>query len=262
LTNHQSSLHNKKLTLIGGQDQVFSGHRNPWPSPFRFDAAVAEVFDDMAVRSIPLYHETMEVMSFWASRILRDEDRVYDLGCSTGTALALMIDEVAKKNITWVGVDDSKAMLTQAKSKLESRLAQSRRVEWIEGDLLDIVLKPSRFVVLNYVLQFLPTRSRPELLKKCFESLSGGGVLFIAEKLRPQDAFAEEMIRFRYEAFKAANGYSKAEIERKKEALENVLVGWSYEQYADELKKIGFSTVQVLLQWGAFATFVAIKDPG
>ena len=56
-------------------------------SDFEFDERVAEVFDDMVERSVPLYLEQQSMIVELARKFWTPGSRVYDLGCSTGTTL-------------------------------------------------------------------------------------------------------------------------------------------------------------------------------
>jgi len=52
---------------------------------FEFSAEVAEVFDDMIIRSVPFYLEQQDMFKEIAKRFFIPGTNVYDLGCSTAT---------------------------------------------------------------------------------------------------------------------------------------------------------------------------------
>jgi tRNA (cmo5U34)-methyltransferase len=56
-------------------------------SDFEFDSEVAEVFDDMLLRSVPFYAEQQRMINQIAKTFWMNGTHVYDLGCSTGTTL-------------------------------------------------------------------------------------------------------------------------------------------------------------------------------
>ena len=62
-----------------------------------------------------------------------------------------------------------------------------------------------------------------------------------------------------YEEYKEAQGYSKLEIAKKKEALNSVLIPLSAKDNEKLCFEAGFSTFECIFRWGNFATFVAIK---
>jgi tRNA (cmo5U34)-methyltransferase len=63
----------------------------------------------------------------------------------------------------------------------------------------------------------------------------------------------------RYHDFKKLNGYSETEINRKKEALENVLIPDTPEEHFRRLKNSGFKTYDTWHQFFNFISIVAEK---
>jgi len=64
------------------KDRIFA---EPRPAaPFAFTTEVAEVFDDMLDRSVPLYRESLRRQAQLAARFYQPGTRIYDLGCSNG----------------------------------------------------------------------------------------------------------------------------------------------------------------------------------
>ena len=58
---------------------------------------------------------------------------------------------------------------------------------------------------------------------------------------------------------KKRNGYSNVEISLKREALENVLIPYRYEENIDMLHNAGFRSVEEFFRWYNFCGVVAIK---
>ena len=54
---------------------------------FEFDENVAQVFDDMLARSIPFYKQTLALCVSLCEQNTKENDVVYDIGCSTGNLL-------------------------------------------------------------------------------------------------------------------------------------------------------------------------------
>ena len=75
-------------------------------SNFEFNADVAQVFDDMLVRSIPLYCEQQCMIRDMAAKFWIPGTNIYDLGCSTGTTL-LNIAPVIPGPCRLIGLDNS-----------------------------------------------------------------------------------------------------------------------------------------------------------
>ena len=83
---------------------------------FEFDEEVASVFDDMLNRSVPFYKEMQRLSINFACNFLEENDKVYDLGCSTASML-IELSKHCKNNLKLIGIDNSSAMLNNATKK-------------------------------------------------------------------------------------------------------------------------------------------------
>ncbi len=244
-----------QLYLSSEKDDLFD--RGPWPKPFCFNEAVVRVFDDMVSRSVPLYHEVVAAAAHWAMAYYQPNTRIIDIGCSTGTFLELL-GRFLGTPATLVGVDNAHPMIIKAEEKL-TKQKQKHQVELYCQSALDTDFSNSSVVVMNYTLQFLPLPQRETLLKKIYDGLVPGGLLFVSEKVKSSCPQFQETLTHHYEAFKARNGYAQTEIERKKEALEHVLVPLTYEQQIQMLTDSGFAYVDAIIKLHNFTSFVALK---
>lgn len=223
-------------------------------SPFQFNHEVADVFDDMLNRSIPFYPETQKLLCDLANYHLLENDRVYDLGCSTGTSLILLDSFFKEKNIEFIGVDNSAAMIEKAKEKSSSHIQY--KIQNIE----DIDFKPCKIIILNYTLQFIAPEKRLHILQKISSSLIPGGFLFLGEKILSAFEKNQRLTTDIYYDFKRRNQYSELEISQKRQALENVLIPLKEREYYELLNQAQFSRVETLFKWTQFAHFIAFKD--
>lgn len=246
-----------KLYLDSEKDQLFE--RGPWPKPFAFNEEVVRVFDDMVSRSVPMYREVVACAAHWAMAYAQPHTKIVDIGCSTGTFLELL-GRFLKQPMHFVGIDNSQPMLDKAKEKL-SGIASHHQVDLLCQDASTFDLEGCSVVVMNYTLQFLPVEKRLHLLQEISRGLVPGGLLFLSEKVKSASPVFQETITRHYEAFKERNGYARSEIERKKEALEQVLVPLTQEQQTQMLYDAGFAQVDILLKMHHFTTFVAITSP-
>jgi len=139
------------------------------------------------------------------------------------------------------------------------QVQQIHQVELICENVENCSFENSSVVVINYTLQFLPLQERQKLLRSIYKGLTPGGLLFLSEKIKSAYPQFQETITLHYEAFKSHNGYAHTEIERKKEALENVLVPLTEAQQVQMLYESGFEQVESLLKLHNFISFVALK---
>lgn len=230
-------------------------------SDFEFDERVAGVFDDMVARSVPYYDEIQRLQVDLAVEFLPErESLVYDLGCSTGTTLHLLSTHPrCPAAVRFVGLDNSPAMLDKARSKLA---AGAGKVELLEADLnAGVELSPCRIVFLNWTLQFVRPLYRESLIRRIFLALEPGGALFLSEKVLLSNSFLNRLYIEHYLRYKRSRGYSDAEIQRKREALENVLVPYRLEENRVMLERAGFGTIDPFFRWLNFACILAVKEP-
>jgi len=229
------------------------------PEKFEFNEPVARVFDNMLERSVPFYKECQQMVIELALHFAQKNSAFYDLGCSTGTLLRHFVRVIPEKqNIRFIGLDNSEAMLTKARGKLKGHL---KRCELVEADLeSDFELVDASVVIMNYTLQFLPPRRRAAMLKKIYQGLRPGGSLILIEKVRGESDNLNDLFVEQYHSYKRSQGYSKLEIAKKREALENVLIPLKPGKNRDLLEAAGFRQVDVFFKWFNFAGFLAIKS--
>ncbi|MGH3900905.1 MAG: carboxy-S-adenosyl-L-methionine synthase CmoA [Pseudonocardiaceae bacterium] len=240
-------------------DKLFQDDGNV--GDFVFDGRAAAVFDDMLDRSIPFYREIQRmVVELGVQFIEEGGGVVYDIGCSTGnTLLGFMQATPADRSVTFVGVEPSAPM----RDKCTERLAACGRAEaaqlWVQP-IEDLDCRPAASViVMLYTLQFVRPLRRNAVLAMCFESLRPGGCLLLGEKILSDSPTLSRLYIERYHEFKQRNGYSRTEIARKREALENVLVPYRDSENRTVLAEAGFVPVDQIFRWYNFAVYLAVK---
>lgn len=228
---------------------------------FTFDTKVAEVFDDMVGRSVPYYAEVQRMLSELTLQFIPSQDgRICDLGCSTGTTIDLILSNPScpASAHAW-GIDNAPAMLDQAREKLATHL-RAHRVTLVKADLDgDLQLPSVNVVLMNWTLQFVRPIHREALLRRIHASLRPGGALLLAEKVLVEDSLLNRMYIELYYRYKAKQGYTAEEIQRKRESLENVLVPYRVDENVELLKRCGFDAVDTCFRWFNWAAFVAIR---
>lgn len=222
---------------------------------FEFDEEVASVFDDMLNRSVPYYKEMQRLSINFACNFLKDEDIVYDLGCSTASTL-IELSKNCKSKLNLVGIDNSQAMLNRAKNKAK---AFGVNIKFINDDMHNISYDNAKLILSNYTLQFIRPLQREKLVKKIYNSLQNEGIFIFSEKVISANSTLNKQSIDEYYAFKKTQGYSEFEIAQKREALENVLIPYTEDENKKMILDAGFTHCETIFKWVNFATFIAIK---
>lgn len=229
---------------------------------FVFDERVAQVFDDMVSRSVPFYQEIQRIQADLVMDFLPEAAGVVcDLGCSTGTTLAhLSLHPRCPVDTHFIGYDNSAAMLDKAKAKLSAQITAGR-VSLTLADLSNLIELPAcDTAILNWALQFVRPIDRESLLKKIYSALKCGGVLLLSEKILAKDAVLNRLYIEHYLQFKKSqSGYTDIENQRKREALENVLVPYRLDENMTLLERAGFKHIDTYFQWFNFVCMIAVK---
>ncbi len=222
---------------------------------FEFDEQIASVFDDMLNRSVPFYTEVIKLITDMGAKILDENDKVYDLGCSTATTL-IELQRKVQKELTLVGVDSSEAMLKRARNKSK---ALNIELDLLCDDIFNIDIDNAKLVLSNYTIQFIRPLQREKLIKKIYDGLKDNGVFIFSEKIIYDNPYMNKNIIDLYYDFKKEQGYSEFEISQKREALENVLIPYSEEENKKMIIDAGFKEVYTIFKWLNFTTFIAFK---
>jgi tRNA (cmo5U34)-methyltransferase len=239
------------------RDNIFAEEK-PTIGDFKFGKETASVFDDMVDRSVPFYDEIQRMTADIAADFGAPGTNLYDLGCATGNTL-LALDRVVDPGVRFVGVDNSDDMLAKARQKLEAN-KMTRAFELVNGDLDQFqMMENASVAVMILTLQFVRPLYREKVIRKIHEGLNKSGCLILVEKITLTDSLLNRLFIKHYYEMKRRNGYSNTEITLKREALENVLIPYRYEENRDMLVAAGYSSVEEFFRWYNFCGVVAIK---
>lgn len=238
-------------------DELFRGKRD-FINDFDFGEKTAQVFDNMLNRSVPFYGEIQRMMAEIAGYFAVEQTNIYDLGCSTGETF-LSLDPIVPQNVTFVGIDSSNEMLEKARKKLhEAKI--SHKFDLIRSDLNQGVnIDNASVVIMNLTLQFIRPLYREKLIRSIAEGINERGCFIVVEKVLSPDSLINRLfIKFYYD-FKKRSGYDELEIKQKREALENVLIPYHYDENRLLLLANGFKACDCFFRWYNFCGIVAVK---
>jgi tRNA (cmo5U34)-methyltransferase len=239
------------------KDKLFDEKRGKIDD-FAFGESTAKVFDDMLDRSVPFYTEIQRMIGEMASDFAVPGSALYDLGCSTATTF-LAIDKLVPPEVTFVGVDSSPDMLKRAEDKLR-RAGVTRDVTLLCQDLnKDIPVENASVVILNLTLQFVRPLNRDRVVAGIARGVNEGGCLILVEKVLGADSTINRLFIKYYYEMKKRNGYSELEIAQKREALENVLIPYHFDENRELLRRNGFKACDIFFRWYNFCGILALK---
>jgi len=244
------------------RDRVFA-RTTARPGDFVFNEEVAAVFDDMLVRSVPLYEEQQRMVRELAQKFWVPGTDVYDLGCSTATTL-LGLCRTIPGPARFVGYDNSLPMLERARHTVRECGFEDRvelRPGDLNADLAPLELRNASVVTLCWTLQFIRPLRRDGLIRWIYDGMVEDGALLVTEKVLTNDSHVNRFFIDLYCDFKRRNGYSEHEILRKREALENVLIPYRAQENEELFRRNGFEIVESFFRWYNFSGFLCVKKP-
>jgi tRNA (cmo5U34)-methyltransferase len=223
-----------------------------------FDDEVANCFDNMLARSIPQYQVMREAAFELGKQFVQSGTSIVDLGCSRGEALAPYIREFGVNN-RYIGVEVSGPMAQAARDRFDVHI-RNGIVDIREIDLnVDYPKAKSSLTLSILTAQFIPIEYRQRVIRSVYCNTVEGGVFLIVEKVLGSTAGIDEQMVARYYDMKKKNGYSLADIDRKRHSLEGVLVPVTAHWNEELLRSAGFSEVDCFWRWMNFAGWIAIK---
>ncbi len=225
---------------------------------FAFDEEVAHVFSDMIKRSVPGYETILKSIAMFCMQYAQKNSVIVDLGCSLGAVAITAAQATADKNCQVVAIDSSPSMLHRCQKIIAEKKLQ-KKIQTKEEDIANSDLTNASVVVSNFTLQFLPKKQRLAMVTKIFQSLNPGGIFILSEKFKSPDEKDEFLIKH-YHAYKKINGYSNQEIQRKRQALKDVLVPDSIADIENRFIQAGFRRHYKWFHCFNFASFIAFKE--
>ena len=242
--------------IAGGDVGRPRDHTRP-DGPWRFDAEVTRVFDDMLDRSIPNLTTMRDCVVDLARSRARAPGAIVDLGVSRGGMLAPILEVLGRDDaLKYLGVDFSPEMIKAATEVLPLEV-ELRTHDLRRG--FPYVGSGVRMTLSVLTLQFVPIEFRQRIIREAYNATIPGGVFVLVEKLVGSSALLQDISTEIYHDFKASNGYSADDIEAKRLSLENTMVPLTEAANVEMLRAAGFADVECFWRWFNFGGFVAVK---
>lgn len=235
---------------MGDTGQNISASNANWT----FSGDVAKTFGKHVSNSVPLYAEGQKLITEFSDFFVGKNEKVYDLGCSTGSLTKLLADRHKSHNVEIIGIDIEEKMIEEAIKK-----NSSENINYLTEDIVSFTLEPTNFISAYYTMQFISPSVRQFLFNKIYDSLNWGGALVIFEKVRASDARFQDYFSQLYQEFKLNNNFTADQIISKSKSLKRVLEPFSSEANIDLMKRAGFKDIITIQKYLCFEGFLAIK---
>ena len=226
------------------------------PGEWKFDHEVAANFDAHVRRSVPFYDQVQHMIVDMSEWFVHDGMSIYDLGSATGETIALLQERHAnKRDIRFIGVDNSLPMIEKARQKCRQETAQ-----FLYQNITDIAeFSNTSLIVSVYTLQFIPLAERRRILERIHSDLSEGGALIIVEKVRGETSLFEDIWVELYWDMKQQQGLNSDQVIAKARSLRGVLMPLTVSENVRLLHESGFGSVDIFMKSYNFTGFIAVK---
>lgn len=221
-----------------------------------FDRAASN-FDGHIARSIPDLPQQRDFVARLAAFFLHPGARAYELGVSTGRLAEKVLGRIPNRQLRYIGLDDSSAMIEQAGHNLAADLR-------FHGEVADVAgysYEPAALVLSFYTLQFVPAPAREALLQRIYHAITPGGALVLFEKTLASDPRIQDLLGQIYMDYKLDQGFTPEEILNKAGSLRGILDPRTSAWNLALLRRCGFAAVEIIYRNYCFEGYLAIKDP-
>lgn len=200
---------------------------------------------------------SLELLTQIAASVCPNAKSVLDLGCGAGNFTLKLLDLIPDLDCTLV--DLSLPMLDKAKERI-AKVSQGK-ISTVQTDFLNLQLPAETFdiVVTGAAMHHLRTDEEWEtVFTKIFKSLKKGGCFWISDLILHDNPAINKLMWKRYADYLEGIG-GKAYQENVFAYIDKEDTPRSVMYQLDLMKKIGFSTVDVLHKNSCFSVFGGIK---
>lgn len=225
-------------------------------SNWKFDGAVAPIFDQHVRQSIPAYEWIQKSVVHLTDFFCPENATVVDLGSATGETLQLIRNRHPKKTMKLIGVDESREMVTTAMTKVKG----DTRYQWVPEQIQAYRIPEKTDLVLSILtLQFMEPEEREQVVAGIYSALKRGGAFVLVEKTYAHSGRIQDVFNQIYHDQKETAGFSTEEIRRKDESIRGVMTPLTQAENEAMLKRCGFEQTEMFFKDFHFSGWLAIK---
>lgn len=200
---------------------------------------------------------SLELITEASKRLVPQATHILDVGCGAGNYTLKMLSKLADLNCTLV--DLSKPMLDKAFERVS--LETTGEIEVFQGDIRAVTLKENNFdiILAGAVLHHLRADNDWEVtFKKLYSLLKPGGCLMISDLVTQDHPVVTEYTWEKYgDYLEAVGGKTYRDQVLAYIAKEDSPRSINYQ--VDLMKKVGFTSVEILHKNMCFGAFGGIK---
>lgn len=199
----------------------------------------------------------LELITCTARAIQPEAKTILDLGCGAGNYTLKMLSKVPDLECTLV--DLSQNMLDKAFERVSE--ATTAKVKTIQGDIRDIELPKNHFdiILAGAVLHHLREDSDWELVfQKLYDSLAPGGCFLISDLVVQDHKGVNQLTWKMYANYLKQQGGEEYQ-QKVFDYIEKEDTPRSMSYQLDLMKKVGFSSTEILHKNACFGAFGGIK---
>ena len=200
---------------------------------------------------------SLELITCAARAIKPKAKTVLDIGCGGGNYSLQMLSKVPNLDCTLI--DLSAKMLDTAQERVSA--TTTGIVETIQGDIRDVDLPKNHFdiILAGAVLHHLREDSDWEFVfQKLFDSLTPGGCFLVSDLLVQDHSAVNELVWKMYGDYLKQNGGQEYQ-QKVFDYIEKEDTPRSMVFQLDLMKKVGFSSTEILHKNACFGAFAGIK---
>lgn len=200
---------------------------------------------------------SLELITCAARAIKPKAKTVLDIGCGGGNYSLQMLSKVPNLDCTLI--DLSAKMLDTAQERVSA--TTTGIVETIQGDIRDVDLPKNHFdiILAGAVLHHLREDSDWEFVfQKLFDSLTPGGCFLVSDLLVQDHSAVNELVWKIYGDYLKQNGGEEYQ-QKVFDYIEKEDTPRSIVFQLDLMKKVGFSSTEILHKNACFGAFAGIK---
>lgn len=200
---------------------------------------------------------SLELITSTASALKPTATTILDIGCGAGNYTLKMLSKTPNLNCTLI--DLSQNMLDKAKERVAE--ATTGNIETIQGDIRTVELPKNHFdiILAGAVLHHLRDDSDWEFVfQKLYNSLTPGGCFLISDLLIQDHPEVNKLVWEMYGNYLTQHGGEEYQ-QKVFDYIEKEDSPRSMVFQLDMMKKVGFSSVEILHKNACFGAFCGIK---